>query len=81
VSDDIYKIPDALTMTAEEGEEYQYYYGNIETYAQEMLMKFIVGAEELNDDTWSTYVAKINEMGIETCIAMKQAALDRYNAR
>lgn len=80
-TDSSHILPDAITMTAEEGEEYQYYYGNISTYATEMLMKFIMGMEPLNDETWSTYIARIDEMGIQNCIDMKQAAYDRYLAR
>ena len=69
----------AITMTAEEAEDYSSAYGNIETYVNENVLKIIVG--EASIDTWDTMVQGIQSMGIQDCIDIQQAALDRYNAR
>lgn len=68
-----------ITMTAKEAEDYSSAYGNIETHVNETVLKIIVGEASL--DTWDDMVANIESMGIQDCIAIKQAALDRYNAR
>lgn len=67
------------TMTASEAEDYSSVYGNIETYVDEMVLRFIVGDQSMNE--WDSFVDTIESMGIQSCIDFKQAALDRYNAR
>jgi putative aldouronate transport system substrate-binding protein len=52
---------------------------DITTYASEMAIKFILGVEPL--DGFDKYVTQIEQMGIDDAIKIKQAALDRYNAR
>jgi putative aldouronate transport system substrate-binding protein len=49
------------------------------TYVSEMTVKFITGAESL--DNYDTMVETIKSMGIADAIAVNQAALDRYNGR
>ena len=68
-----------LSMTAEESEVFASRFADITTYMQEMVPRFIMGAEPL--DSFDDYVANIQAMGIDECIAAEQAALDRYNAR
>ena len=51
---------------------------DIETYVDEMVMKFITGREPIED--WDTYVAKVKEMGIENVIGISQEALDAWNS-
>ena len=68
-----------ITMTAKEAEDYSSAYGNIETHVNETVLKIIVG--EASIDTWDDMIKGIQSMGIQDCIAIKQAALDRYNAR
>ena len=53
--------------------------GDIETYVDEMVLKFITGAESL--DGFDDYAATIEAMGLPKAIALKQDGLDRYNAR
>ncbi len=68
-----------LTNTAEEGTQFASKYTDIETYVQECNVKFIMGQMSLDD--YDSYRDTLKSMGIEDCIALKQAALDRYNAR
>ena len=51
---------------------------DIETYVDEMDMKFITGREPI--ENWDTYVAKVKEMGIENVIGIYQEALDAWNS-
>ena len=68
-----------ITMTAKEAEDYSSAYGNIETFVNENVLKIIAG--EASIDTWDDMIKGIQSMGIQDCIAIKQAALDRYSAR
>ncbi len=72
-------IPVTVTMTADESTEYATYYADIETFVQENNVKFITGEKSL--DEYDAYREQLKSMGIETCISLRQAALDRYNAR
>lgn len=68
-----------VTMTADEGAEYASIYTDIETYVQECNVKFIMGQMDLAD--YDTYRQQLTNMGIDRCIELQQAALDRYYAR
>lgn len=72
-------LPTRITMTSEEGTKFASLYTDIETYVQECNVKFIMGQMSLND--YDSYRETLKSMGIEECMALKQAALDRYNAR
>ena len=68
-----------MTMTTEENTEYAQYYTDLLTYVQENNVKFINGQRSL--DEYDAYRDTLKSMGIEKCIALQQAALDRYNKR
>lgn len=67
-------------LTTEEGESYSAQFNDIDTYASEMIVKFIVGDEDISTQ-WDTYVANIKAMGIDNCLALKQDAYERYQNR
>ena len=80
---DIYEqeghIGDAFPTLAFTGEEQGIInekYTEIETYMNEMVDKFIMGTESL--DQFDAYVAKMESMGLQDVIAVYQAAYDRY---
>jgi len=52
---------------------------DIKAYVLEMSYKFIMGKESL--DGFEAYVEQIKKIGIDEVIAVKQAALERYNSR
>lgn len=52
---------------------------DIDTYKNEMIVKFIMGAESL--DKFDEYVATMKSMGIDEAIQMQQSGLERYNNR
>ena len=77
--DDSGILPNTLSLTAQEGDEYSKIMSDIDTYKEEMIVNFIMGIETL--DGFDDYVEQIKSMGIDNAIAIKKAALDRYNNR
>ena len=74
-----YNYTSAATMTAGEGSEYATIMGDINTLISETVVKFVTGEKSL--DEYDAFVAQLKSMGIERAVEIKQAALDRYNAR
>lgn len=72
------KLPGGINLTIEENSERSSIMSNVDTYVKEMRLKFITGAEPLNDKSWSNYLAKLSEYGLDKAIAITQAAYDRY---
>ena len=68
-----------LSLTAEESDVLGKSYSDIQTYLETMIPKFIMGTESF--DNWDSFIQAIKDMNIDECIAVEQAALDRYNAR
>ena len=52
---------------------------DITTYNDEMFMKFILGAEPI--ENFDKYVAQVKKLGIDKVVAIYQAAYDRYRKR
>ena len=52
---------------------------DLSTYCNEMIEKFITGIEPL--DNFDAFVEKVNEIGMEELLAVKQAQFDRFNAK
>ena len=76
-NDGLYNMPKAgVNMTVEESSKYYSLYTDIETYMDENIVKFIVGDKSL--DEFDAYVEALIGMGIEECVAIEQAAYDRY---
>ena len=72
-------ISSKITMTSDESENYTTLYSDIQTFVDESIAQFIMGTKSM--DVWDAFVEQLHTMGIDECIAMKQQALDRYNAR
>lgn len=68
-----------LTLTADELTEFSAVWTDIGTYEKEMLVKFIMGKESL--DNVGKFVERLKQMGAENAIKIQQAAIDRYNAK
>lgn len=68
-----------VTPTSEESREYSAIMNEINTYRDEMVLKFIFGTESL--DNFDTYVKNIENMGLDRALEIQRAALERYNAR
>lgn len=75
---DAYNIP-MVTPTPEESSELARLQNELDTYRDEMVWKFILGTESF--DNYGKFIDQVKSMGIERIVEIKQAALDRYNAR
>ncbi|MBZ9685626.1 extracellular solute-binding protein [Clostridium estertheticum] len=73
-----YVIP-PTNMTPEENDTYSSIMGDIDTYRDEMVLKFIIGKEPLSN--FDKYVGQLKKMRVEEVIKIQQDALDRYNTR
>jgi putative aldouronate transport system substrate-binding protein len=85
---DIWKIPEPfkhkmppISPNANEASEMARIMGEVNTYWVEMLTKFVMGTETLNDASWNTFVSTIRRMGIDRAVEIQNAALVRYNNR
>lgn len=77
--DNSWGCPSTLTMTTDESEEYNSMAGDITTYAQENFLRYIIGDAPIDD--LDSFVETCKEMGLEQCLEIKQASLDRYYER
>jgi putative aldouronate transport system substrate-binding protein len=68
-----------VTPTSEESSEYSQIMNEINTYKNEMFIKFVLGTEPLS--SWDAYVAALRKLGIERGLEIQNAALVRYKAR
>ena len=57
---------------------YNRIFSDIDTYMDETVSKFVVG--DLSLDQFDSFVQQLKDMGLEDCIAIEQAAYDRYLA-
>ncbi|MCD7820502.1 MAG: extracellular solute-binding protein [Lachnospiraceae bacterium] len=73
-----YKVP-PITPTEEESKEYSANMNKINTYCDEMALKFIFGDE--STDSFDTFVETLYDLGLERVLEIQNAALARYNAR
>jgi putative aldouronate transport system substrate-binding protein len=73
-----YNMP-ATQMTEAENTEYANVYADIETFVSEAILSFMTQQKPMSE--WDSFVAQVKSMGIDRCIEIRQAALDRYLAR
>lgn len=72
-------LPVALSYTEDESNTVSKYMTDIQTFVDEMRLKFIVGSEPL--DNFDKFVEQVRNMHIDELTAIHQASLERYNAR
>ena len=68
-----------LLPTVDESNEISKYTTEIETYVNEMLIKYTTGAESL--DTFDKYLAHLDELGLPRVMEIYNAAYKRYQER
>lgn len=73
-----YKLP-RITINAEQSGEYSSLLSELETYRDEMIIKFIRGEESL--DNFDKYLSTLKSMGIDNVQEIVQNALDEYRSR
>ncbi len=77
---DAIMLPAGASFTAEESQEYDDIFLDIDTYVQEMTVSFIMGTRDI-DAEWDTFINTINGMNIDRCIELKQTSVDRYTGK
>jgi len=73
-------LPTGVALTTEESEETTSKLADIRTLVEEYTGKVILGETDLAS-SWDSFVADVQQMGIQDCIDAYQAAYDRYQAR
>jgi len=68
-----------VTATPDEASYVSSTFSNIDTYCQEMIVKFIIGNEPLSN--YDAFIARLKSLGVEKLVQYKQAAYDRYLKR
>ncbi len=79
-TDGAYELPTYLSFTSDESDRYSRLISDIETYADESVVRFIIGEYNFESD-WDEFQSTLREMGLEEAVSLKQNALDRYNQR
>ncbi len=69
-----------MTFTMEETENLGSIQGDISTYVEEYTALVVTGQQDL-DSTWEEYISNIEDMGLQECIDIYQAAYDRFISR
>ena len=67
------------TMSADENSEYSSIMTEVDAMVKEKTTQFIIGT--LSMDEYDNFISDIKKLNVERAIALKQAALDRYNKR
>jgi len=69
----------AISPSVEEAEQISNKLVTIDTYCQEMIVKFIIGMEPM--ENYDAFVDQVKALGLEDVLAVRQAMYDRYMAR
>ena len=78
LTDGAYNMPKYATLNAEEQEEYTSIATDFETYAEGMILKFILGDEPMSN--YDAFLAECENMGIDRMTELYQQAYDRGEA-
>lgn len=74
-------LPLSVTMTPDESETVNSINTNMTDYANGMIANFIMGREELTEESFATYQDQLKSLGLDEYLSIKQDAYDRYLAR
>lgn len=64
--------------TADEETQLNNYYNMYNDYQNSIVVKFIMGTQELTEESYAAYVEQMNAYGVEESIRIKQEIYDRY---
>lgn len=73
--------PYVVSFTAEEQDRINRIRTNMEDYAHPMIVNYIMGREELTEDSFKAYQDKLHELGLDEYLQLKQTAYERFVAR
>lgn len=68
-------MPDYISLNTTQSETEGYHSSDILTYALQSVPQFIIGTMDLDAD-WDDYCARLEDMGLSTCVAVWQEAYD-----
>ncbi len=74
-------FPTSATLNTEESAKFNAVYPNIVDYVNSMVPKFIMGTEELNEESFQAFVDAIYKLGLQDALDAYNSALARYQAR
>jgi putative aldouronate transport system substrate-binding protein len=74
-------LPDRLFYSTAESVIMSNNNARISDLVNEMIPKFIMGAEPLNETTWANFINRLRGFGIEENLAIHQAAYNRFIVR
>jgi putative aldouronate transport system substrate-binding protein len=77
-ADGTYNMPNGVALNEEENEEYASISSDVTTYAATEIMKFVMGQEDLNEDTFQAFQDTIISMGGERMEELYQQAYERF---
>jgi len=78
-ADNNYAISEHITPTEEESRIFSATFADIQTLVDENVVKFITGQKDMSE--WDAFIDQIKSMGIDECIRVRQAAVDRFLTR
>lgn len=71
-------IPDAaIKYSSEELKELQRINSSLDSYFQEMIQKWLLGASDVDED-WDTYLRQLNNLGLQRALEIQEKGLKRY---
>ena len=73
------KILPPLTPSEEESEKLARIQGDLDTYVDQMFVKFVMGKEPI--ENFDAYIATLKKMGMDDAIKIRQAQLERFDKR
>lgn len=78
-SDGAYNIPQAISLSADEMEQFSLLTSDLSTMISENIVRFIDGTRSM--DQWDSFIEQLRDMGLEESCQIYQTALDRYYQR
>ncbi len=73
--------PSSITLSGEDSDTNSDNYTNYHDYLVSMVPKFIMGTEELNEDTWNAFVEQMNNLGVTESKELYQTYYDAYESK
>lgn len=77
-ADGSYNMPNGVALNAEENEEYAALSSDVSTYASTQLMKYVLGQEELTEESFSAFQEVLISLGAERMEELYQTAYERF---
>ena len=71
-------IPAGAALSSEESDSITNQVTDICAYASEQILKWVTGAEVLDEAAWAEYCDALESLGLSSCVAVYQTAYDDY---